>query len=40
MTTMLEPISDEEFLGYLSAMLGDGPLGEPQTTLDTTTPGH
>lgn len=36
--TRLEPITDEEFLGYLSAMLGDGPWGEAQTSLDASAP--
>lgn len=34
MTTMVEPITDEELLGYISAMLTDEPLGEPATSLD------
>jgi hypothetical protein len=34
MTTMLEPISGEELLGYLAAMSMDLPLGEPETELD------
>ena len=29
MTVMTEPITDEELLGYLSAMTGDMPVGEP-----------
>lgn len=34
MTTMLEPISGEDLLGYLSAMTTDVPLGDPETALD------
>ena len=34
MTTTVEPISEEEMLGYLSAMLSNGPLGEPSSSLD------
>lgn len=33
MTTMVEPITDEELLGYVFAMLTDGPWGEPATSL-------
>ena len=29
MTTMVEPITEQEFVGYLAAMLGDRPLGDP-----------
>ncbi len=34
MTTMLEPITGEELLGYLAAMTTDGPLGEPETAVE------
>lgn len=34
MTTMVEPITGEELLGYLAAMTTDLPLGEPDTTID------
>lgn len=34
MTTMIEPITGEELLGYMSAMTSDLPLGEPDTTLE------
>jgi hypothetical protein len=38
MTTMLEPITEEELLGYMSAMLADGPWGEPVAAVDTGVP--
>jgi hypothetical protein len=28
-TTMLEPITADELVGYFAAMLNDGPWGEP-----------
>lgn len=31
MTTMMEPISEEELLGYLAAMSTDLPWGEPDS---------
>lgn len=34
MTITVEPISEEEMVGYLAAMLSDGPLGEPASSLD------
>ena len=34
MTIDVEPISEEEMVGYVSAMLSDGPLGEPSSSLD------
>lgn len=30
---LVDPISDEEFVGYLAAMLGDDPWGEPAADL-------
>jgi hypothetical protein len=34
MITMVEPITDEEFLGYFTAMLGNDPWGEPATWVE------
>ena len=34
MTAMVEPITDEEYVGYLAAMISDQPWGEPATSLD------
>lgn len=34
MTTMVEPITGEELLGYVSAMTTDLPLGEPDTHVE------
>lgn len=34
MTTMIEPITGEELLGYMSAMTGNLPFGEPDTSLE------
>jgi hypothetical protein len=31
--TLVQPITDEEFIGYLTAMLGDGPWGDPAADL-------
>jgi hypothetical protein len=31
--TLVQPITDEEFIGYLTAMLGDDPWGEPAVDL-------
>jgi hypothetical protein len=33
MTTMVEAITDEEFIGYLAAMARNEPWGEPATSL-------
>jgi hypothetical protein len=38
MTTMMEPISEDELLGYMAAMMGDLPWGEPVTALDSGVP--
>lgn len=38
MTTILEPITEEEFLGYLSAMMENLPWGEPMTALTSGVP--
>lgn len=38
MTTMVEPITDEEFLGYFSAMFTDAPWGEPAIRVEDTAP--
>lgn len=34
MTTMVEPISQQDLVGYLAAMLGDQPLGDPATSIE------
>lgn len=34
MTVMVDPITDEEMIGYFAAMLTDQPWGEPATSLD------
>lgn len=34
MTTMVEPITEQELIGYLAAMLGDQPLGDPATSVE------
>ncbi len=34
MTVMVDPITDEELIGYFSAMLTDQPWGEPATSLE------
>lgn len=31
--TLVQPITDEEFIGYLNAMLGDDPWGDPSADL-------
>lgn len=31
--TLVQPITDEEFIGYLTAMLGDAPWGDPAADL-------
>jgi len=33
MGTMVEAITDEEFIGYLAAMMRNDPWGEPVTSL-------
>jgi hypothetical protein len=33
MMTLVDPITDEEFIGYLTAMLSDDPWGEPAADL-------
>jgi hypothetical protein len=34
MTVMVDPITDEEMIGYFAAMLTDLPWGEPATSLE------
>ena len=31
--TLVQPITDDEFIGYLTAMLGNDPWGEPAADL-------
>jgi len=31
--TLMQPITDEEFIGYLTAMLTDAPWGDPAADL-------
>ena len=38
MTVSTEAITEEEFLGYMSAMLGNLPWGEPVAALDSGVP--
>lgn len=38
MTIATEPITEDELLGYMSAMLADVPWGEPVTALDSGVP--
>jgi hypothetical protein len=38
MTTMVEPITGEELLGYISAMLTDVPWGEPAAVVRDSAP--